>query len=43
MPLDAEYNHVPYRFPYPTSPVSYNKYNVPFVEINVDRVWWDVE
>jgi hypothetical protein len=41
MPIDAEYDHVPYRMPYATSPKLYNKDNVPSIEIDKDKVWWD--
>ncbi|HCY42063.1 MAG TPA: hypothetical protein DHV48_12020 [Prolixibacteraceae bacterium] len=41
LPMDAEYTHVPYRMPYATSPKLYNKDNVPSVEIDKDKVWWD--
>lgn len=41
MPIDAEYDHVPYRMPYATSPKLYNKDNVPVIEIDKDKIWWD--
>ncbi len=41
MPIDAEYDHVPYRMPYATSPKLYNKDNVPSIEIDKDKLWWD--
>jgi len=41
MPIDAEYPNVPYRLPYATSSILYNKENVPTVSISTDKVWWD--
>jgi hypothetical protein len=41
MPIDAEYPNVPYRMPYSTSSLLYNKDNVPSVSISTDKVWWD--
>jgi hypothetical protein len=41
MPIDAEYPNVPFRMPYSTSSILYNKDNVPTVSISTDKVWWD--
>ncbi len=41
MPLGPQYDNVPVRMPYATSPKLYNKDNVPTVVIDTDKVWWD--
>lgn len=41
MPIGAQYDHVPVRLPYATSPKLYNKDNVPTVNFSTDKIWWD--
>ena len=41
LPVNAIYNEIPRRYPYPTSEKTYNSANVPSV-ILTNHVWWDL-